>query len=222
LVSSTADLSVSFICGFFLAVVTTIVARIRRRTAGHVLVRVGAAVVLGAIAAAVAAPHTRMGGYAAYLLILGPSLLVWPWGAPPDPPREAGAQAGRGLAWTLPFALAFGQALGSSVGFAAAAGSALERDPAGSMLALLIFSTAVGTLVVSTATVAFFALIRRPAPERLAFRAGLGVLIGGLNGAFAWILRTSEFSFVGGLALILAAIVLSVPWPVARGRPASV
>ncbi len=217
--SKSGGLSLPFMDGFFLAILTTIVARIRRRTAGHVLARAGLAAVLGAIASAIADPGPALGGNASYLFLIGPSLLVWPWGAPPDPPREVGAQVGR--AWALPFLLAMGQTLGSAFGFGLAAGSEIEQDPTGSLVAILVFTTAVVTFVVSGVTVAFRAFSHRPAADRLAFRAGLSVVTGGLNGALAWILRTSDFSVLGSLVLIVAAIVLSIPWPVARGRRVS-
>ncbi len=211
-----ADLSLPFLAGFLLAVVTTIVAKVRRRTAGRILVRIGLGALLGAVAAAIAHPLDAMGGHASYPLVLGSSLLVWPWGAQRDsepvPGSEAQQAARRRRAWDLPFMLTFGQTIGTAVGSSLAAGPALERDPVGSALALLSIAVAVVTLVLSVVTVGCIALLRRPPSERLGLRAGLSVLSGGLIGALSWGLRSDDIAYVPVAALILATIGLSVPW----------
>jgi len=213
------DLSLSFMFGFVLAMVTSVVVRLRRRTARHVLVRLGLAGLAGAIATVVAGAGI-WGGPAAFPLILGPSLLVWPWGAPRDAPPGPGQAARSRIAWGLPFLLAPGQTFGAVVGFSLVAGSALERDPVGSALALLVIGAAIVTLVLSLVTVASVGAMRRPPAERLGFRAGMSLLTGALIGGSSWAMQQDALALVSPALLFVATIVLSMPWPSRAKDPA--
>ena len=64
---SYVDLSLYYMGGFTLAIVPSVIAAIRRRTARHVLVRAVLAAVVGAVAPAFAG-DSRTGGNAAYLI----------------------------------------------------------------------------------------------------------------------------------------------------------
>ena len=220
---SYVDLSLYYMGGFTLAIVPSVIAAIRRRTARHVLVRAVLAAVVGAVAPAFAGGDSRTGGNAAYLITVAPSLLVWPWAAKEDPvpaPGSVAAHAKRDRRrWGLPFALAASQTFGALVGFGVAAGSAIGRDPAGSAGALLALGTVFYTVILSTATVGFFTLLRKATPDRMALRVALGVGTGGLVGGLSWAFQRGDMSLVPLVILGLATIVLSSPWPGRSSAP---
>lgn len=150
------------------------------------------------------------------LLVPGPALLTWPWRqrrAPAAPPTDPSPLE----LWALPFVLAGSHSCGAQVGFVVAPGDALERDPVGSMGALLALLTLASAFVGALASVIVAKLTRFPPPRRPMLRLFGALVAGLLLGALAW---TSEGDAPGiDFALLLLAPV-ALAWPWRKRKPA--
>lgn len=214
------DSALAAIPGLVLALIAVAISRAQRREApGRVRLRLGLAGLAGLLAGGLAAsagdvldPPGPAGAAIWLLLVPGPALLAWPWGARRGPAVavEPSPETLSRLAWLLPLLLAGGVSCGASIGFTLAAGDALERDPVGSLLAALSLLSMAGAFTASIVSVVVAKALRRSPPQRLGQRVLAGVLLGTLLGVLAW--RGSDGSGSGVDLFLLLMVPAALSW----------